>query len=184
MAYPAEKKDKYTYEDYLRTPEDKRYELIGGELIMVPAPTMKHQEISIELSYLLMKYNKENDMGKFYVAPTDVYLDDENVVQPDILFVSKERSEIITEANVKGAPDLVVEILSPSSAYSDLVKKKALYARFGIKEFWVVAPDEKTVETFLLEGNTYRTSQSFSEADNLTSNMFPGLIIELKKLFK
>ncbi len=184
MAYPAEKKDKYTYEDYLRTPEDKRYELIGGELIMVPAPTTKHQEILVKLTQLFMNYNDENGVGKFYVAPSDVYLDDENVVQPDILFVSKERLEIITEANIKGAPDLVIEILSPSSAYVDLIKKKALYARFGVKEFWVVAPDEKTVETFQLEENAYRTSQGFSEADKLTSNMFPGLLIELKKLFK
>lgn len=184
MAYPAEKKTRYTYEDYLQTPEDKRYELIGGELILVPAPKTKHQIVSAELHYLLMKYNEQNSVGKILAAPTDVYLDEENVLQPDILFVSNERQTIITEANIKGAPDLVVEIVSPSSAYYDLVKKKKIYAKFGVKEYWIVDPEEKTVEVHQLEGDSYRVTKSLSEDDELTSGTFPGLSINLKQMFK
>jgi len=184
MGYPAEKKTKYTYEDYLQTPEDKRYELIGGELIMVPAPRPRHQEISGRLAYLLMKYLEENNLGKIFPAPCDVVLDEENVLQPDILFISNERQEIITEDNIKGAPDLVIEILSPSSAYFDLVKKKKIYARFGVKECWIVDPEEKTAEIYLVEKDSYKLSQSFTEEDKLTSEMFPGLSINLKELFK
>ncbi|MBE0447147.1 MAG: Uma2 family endonuclease [Actinobacteria bacterium] len=186
MAYPAEKKTKYTYEDYLRIPEDKRYELIGGELIVVPSPKTKHQRISAELGFLLMSYVKENNAGVIFYAPYDVYFDEENVVQPDILFVSKERQDVITEDNVKGAPDLVVEIVSPSSGYYDLVKKKKLYARFGVKEYWLVDPEEKTVEIYLLEKDTgsFEPAQSLSEKDQLTSKTFPGLSIDLNKLFE
>lgn len=184
MAYPAEKKTKYTYEDYLKMPEDKRYELIGGELIMVPAPTTRHQRISLRLAYLLVKYNEENNIGEVFEAPTDVYLDEENVVQPDILFISKERQEIITEANIKGAPDMVIEIVSPSSGYYDLVAKKKIYARFGVKEYWIVDPAERTVDIHQLEEDRYKVTKSLSEDDELTSDIFPGLLISLKQLFK
>ncbi|MBS3909368.1 MAG: Uma2 family endonuclease [Actinobacteria bacterium] len=183
MARPAQKKDKYTYEDYLRLPEDKRYELIRGELVMVPAPKTKHQRISLRLLRLLSDYVEKNNAGEIFPAPTDVYFDDENVVQPDILFISKERQEIITEDNIKGAPDLVVEIVSPSSAYYDLVKKKKIYARFGVKEYWAVDPEEKTVEVYL-SADVFKVAQSLSEGDSLSSAMFPGLSVDLIELFK
>jgi len=184
MAYPAKRKTKYTYEDYLHMPEDKRFELIGGVLILVPAPKPKHQKISIRLEFLLMKYNEENNVGDIYHAPTDVYFDEENVVQPDILFVSSNRLDIIEENYIKGAPDLVIEIVSPSSGYYDLVKKKKLYARFGVKEYWLVDPEEKTIEVNLLEENSYKVIQTLSEDERLVSETFPGFSIELKELFK
>lgn len=184
MGYPAEKKTKYTYQDYLRTPEDKRYELIGGELIMVPAPRPRHQRISGRLEFLLRSYIEKNNLGEIFDAPCDVVFDEENVLQPDILFISKERQEIVTEDNIKGAPNLVIEILSPSSAYFDLVKKKKIYARFGVKEFWVVDPEEKTIEIYLLEKDSYKLIQSLTGKDALTSEVFPGLSINLNELFK
>lgn len=184
MARPAQKKDKYTYEDYLRLPEDQRYELISGELVMVPAPKTKHQRISARLLRLLMNYVEEKDAGEIFPAPTDVYFDEETVVQPDILFISKERQATITEDNIKGAPDLVVEIVSPSSAYYDLVKKKKIYARFGVKEYWAVDPEEKTVEVYLPAADVYEVAQSLSEGDRLSSAVFPGLSIDLIELFK
>ncbi|MDI6716897.1 MAG: Uma2 family endonuclease [Actinomycetota bacterium] len=184
MAYPAKKKAKYTYKDYLRMPEDKRYELIGGELTLVPAPKTKHQRISTRLEYLLMRHIEENNFGEIFHVPTDVYFDEENVVQPDILFISKERQDIVDENYIKGAPDLIIEIVSPSSGYYDLVKKKKLYARFGVKEYWIVDPEEKAAEVYLLKDNGYEIAQSLSEDDKLTSRTFPGLSIELKELFK
>jgi Uma2 family endonuclease len=184
MGYPAEKKVKYTYEDYLKTPDNKRYELIEGELIMVPAPRPRHQRISLRLTAILEKFIEDNSSGEILYAPCDIVFDEENVLQPDILFVSNERQEIITEDNIKGAPDLVIEILSPSTAYFDLVKKKKIYAKFGVKEYWIVDPEEKTVEVYLLEKDSYKLTQSFTEGNSLTSEMFSGLSINLNELFR
>ncbi|MEW6675939.1 MAG: Uma2 family endonuclease [Nitrospirota bacterium] len=125
-------KKRYTYEDYLKTPEDERYELIGGELLITPSPIPNHQRISRKLEFMLEKFVTENNLGEVFYAPCDVYLDEENVVQPDILFISKERLNIISEKNIQGAPDLVIEIISENTAYRDLVQKKRLYARFGV----------------------------------------------------
>ncbi len=119
-------KKRYTYEDYLKTPDDKRYELIEGELIMTPSPRTWHQRISRNIEYKLMQFVEDHDLGEVFDAPYDVHLDDDNVLQPDILFISKERSNIIGEDNLHGAPDLVVEILSESSAYRDTIQKKMI----------------------------------------------------------
>ena len=110
---------KFTYEDYLNTPEDKRYELLDGELVMTPAPGERHQSVSALLGWKLVQFASENSLGWVYLAPFDVVLSDMDVVQPDLLFVSNERGHIITPANIQGAPDLVVEILSPSTAERD-----------------------------------------------------------------
>ena len=100
MALPVVEKKKYTYEDYLKTPDDKRYELIEGELLMTPSPVTKHQRISRELEFEILKFVKANNLGEVFDAPCDVYLDNENVVQPDILFISTERLNIIGEKNI------------------------------------------------------------------------------------
>ena len=105
---------RFTIQDYMATPEDKRYQLLDGELILAPAPTTRHQRIILELSVFLNEFIRERNLGMLFFAPTDVVLSDHDVVQPDIFFISSERANILTEANVQGAPDLVVEILSPS----------------------------------------------------------------------
>src|SRR3990172_13184924 len=106
MATSIIEKKKYTYEDYLKTPDDVRYELIGGELLMTPSPETRHQRISGKIVFALEKFVTENDLGEVFHAPCDVHLDDENVVQPDILFISKDRLNIIGEKNIKNDPDL------------------------------------------------------------------------------
>ena len=152
MAPTVTEKKKYTYEDYLKTPDDERYELIEGELLMTPSPIPKHQRISRELEFEIIKFVKANDLGEVFYAPCDVYLDNENVVQPDILFISKERLNIIGEKNIQGAPDLAIEIISESTAYRDLVQKKKLYAKFGVKEYWIVIPGEESIEIYSPKG--------------------------------
>ncbi|HBI24855.1 MAG TPA: restriction endonuclease, partial [Nitrospiraceae bacterium] len=127
MATSIIEKKKYTYEDYLKTPDDVRYELIEGELLMTPSPVPRHQRISRKIEFILEEFVTNNDLGEIFYAPCDVHLDNENVVQPDILFISKERLNIIGEKNIQAAPDLAIEILSESSAYRDLVQKKKLY---------------------------------------------------------
>ena len=183
MATATTEKKKYTYADYLKTPDDERYELIEGDLLMTPSPVTRHQRISRKIEFALEKYVTENDLGEVFYAPFDVHLDDENVVQPDILFISKERLDIIGEKNIQGAPDLVIEIISESTAYRDLVQKKKLYARFGVKEYWIVIPEESSVDLFTLKDDVFVLHKSYSKDDTLQSQLLQKLKIELKKIF-
>ena len=183
MAQTVTEKKKYTYEDYLKTPDNERYELIEGELLMTPSPITKHQRISRELEFEIMKFVKANALGEVFYAPYDVYLDEENVVQPDILFISKERLNIIGEKNIQGAPDLVIEIISESTAYRDLVQKKKLYGKFGVKEYWIVIPGEELVEVHILKDNTYVLHKTYGKDDAVESPYLKKLKIELKGIF-
>ena len=183
MATSIIEKKKYTYDDYLKTPDDKRYELIEGELYMTPSPITNHQRISRKIEFLLEKFVTENDLGEIFYAPYDVYFDDENVVQPDILFISKDRLNIIGDKNLQGAPDLVIEILSESNAYRDLIQKKKLYARFGVKEYWIVVPGEKTIDIHILKDKTYELYKELGEFDTLESQILKGFKMELKVIF-
>jgi len=183
MASTVVEKKKYTYEDYLKTPADERHELIEGELLMTPSPATKHQRISRKFEFILEKYVTENDLGEIFDAPYDVHLDNENVVQPDILFVSKERASIIGEKNIQGAPDLLIEILSEGTAYLDLVRKKKLYARFGVKEYWIADPGEETVDVYTLKDGLYALQKTYSKNDTLESFLLSGIKIALKGIF-
>src|SRR4030067_1837545 len=183
MATSIIEKKKYTYDDYLKTPDDKRYELIEGELYMTPSPITNHQRISGKIDFELRKFVLENDCGEVFYAPYDVYFDDENVVQPDILFISKERLNIIGEKNLQGAPDLVIEILSESNAYRDLIQKKKQYGKFGVKEYWIVIPGEELVEVHILKDNTYVLHKTYGKDDAVESPYLKKLTLELKGIF-
>ena len=176
-------KKKYTYQDYLQTPDEERYELINGELLMAPAPFPLHQNISAELHMRLMLFVKDNKMGKVLAAPCDIYFDEENTVQPDIFFIAKERLNIIGEKKIEGAPDITIEIVSSNSAYRDLVKKKKLYAKFGVKEYWIVMLEEKAVEIYILKEKKYHLFKSFTEKDTLTSPILKGFQLILREIF-
>jgi Uma2 family endonuclease len=183
MALPVTEKKKYTYADYLKTPDDKRYELIEGELLMTPSPVPRHQRISRDLAFALLNFIKEINLGEVFYAPCDVHLDDENVLQPDILFIAKERLDIIGDKNVQGAPDLVIEIISESSAYRDMVQKKKIYARFGVAEYWIVIPEEDSIEIFILKDTNYQRYKNYTSDDVLESPSLKGLSIPLKEIF-
>lgn len=183
MATAATEKKKYTYADYLKTPDEERYELIGGELLMTPSPVTRYQRISKKMLIALDNYVTNNELGEVFGAPLDVYLDDENVVQPDILFISKERLGIIGEKNIQGAPDLAVEIVSETTAYRDLVQKKKLYARFGVREYWIVLPEESSIEIYTLKENTFVLHKAYGIGDTLESPLLQNLKIELEKIF-
>lgn len=182
MASVIEKK-KYTYEDYVKTSDDKRYELIDGELLMTPSPVPEHQRILRKIGFMLEKFVTEDNLGELFYAPCDVYFDNENVVQPDILFISKDRLNIIGEKNIQGAPDLIIEIISESSAYRDMVLKKKLYARHGVREYWIVIPEGKEIEAYILKDSTYQLSMVYSNEDTLDSPLLKGLKIGLKEIF-
>ena len=179
----SETKRKFTYEDYAKTPEGERYELIDGELIMAAVPNMAHQSTQSNLGgefYILVR---DADLGWVYFSPTDVYLSDTDVVQPDLVFISKSRSHIRTGKNIRGAPDLVVEILSPSTSANDWGYKRDLYAKHGVKEYWLVDPYAKQVMVMLLKDESYEIVGVYREDDTLNSPTLEGLEIDLGRVF-
>ncbi len=176
-----ELKTKATVKDYKKLPEGSPYQLIEGELVMSPAPKPIHQIVSGNLFEALRKFLK--DKGILLYAPVDVYLDEENAFQPDLLFISEERKDILKEDGVYGAPDLVVEILSPSTAYYDLRKKKEVYGRTGVKEYWIVDPEMKSVEVYVNKEGKFRLFQELKEKGSIRSQIIEGLSIPLENIF-
>ena len=174
---------KFTYEDYLNAPEDKRYELLDGELVPIPTPGERHQSISILLGWKLVQFASEHSLGRVYLAPFDVVLSDVDVVQPDLLFVSNERGHIITPANIQGAPDLIVEILSPSTAERDKTFKRALYARHGVNEYWMVDTIAKDITVLLLGERGYEVVDIYGEGEILTSPTLQGFALSIGDIF-
>ena len=174
---------KFTYEDYLNAPEDKRYELLDGELIMVPSPTFPHQNTEMELSLSVGWFVKRHDLGVALSAPMDVVLSDTDVVQPDLLFVSRERMHIIAHDAIYGAPDLVVEILSPSTARRDLTFKRRLYAKHGVKEYWQVNIDDRSVTVLSLGNGDYEVAAVYGSGETLTSPVLPGFALVVDEIF-
>ena len=172
-----------TYQDYLKTPDDIRYQLIEGELIREPAPSVPHQSVVMNLSNILWNFAKNRSMGKVLAAPTDVYLSETNVLQPDVLFISSDRTGIVTERCIHGAPDLVVEIVSPSSARRDRGAKRELYARYGVAEYWLVDPVAGTLEVLRLTDGHFVTTERYGRADTLTTPVLPGLTVHLDEVF-
>ncbi|MCE2539414.1 MAG: Uma2 family endonuclease [Acidobacteria bacterium] len=175
---------KFTYVDYVNAPEDKRYELLDGDLVMTPAPGEIHQRVSILLGWRLIQFVTENGLGRVYVAPFDVVLSDTDVVQPDLLFVSNERAHVITPANVQGAPDLVVEILSPSTAERDLTFKRRLYARHGVSEYWIVDTTARSVTVLLLREAGFEVAGEYGAGETLTSPTLRGFTLRIDDLFR
>jgi len=174
----------FTYEDYLHLPDDgKRYQIIEGEVCMSPAPVPYHQEILFGLAQLVRNFVEEGDLGKVFIAPCDVILSNENVVQPDIFFVSKDRLHIITDKNIQGAPDLAVEIVSPHSLKIDKLLKRNLYAKYGVREYWLVDGEKREVEVMATRGKTYRIKGKYKKGDILESGLLEGLKIDLEMVF-
>jgi len=182
---PAKHEVKFTYEDYLiwDIGPDKRYELIGGEFFMVPSPNMWHQSISVEIEFRIKKLLENTGLGKVFDAPCDVVLSNENVVQPDIIFVSKENFHIITKDNIKGSPDLLIEIISKKSAQRDRGIKRRLYEKYGVKEYWLVDADKKEIEVLVLSQKRYVTYGLFKSQDTLSSVVLKDLHFKVKEVF-
>ena len=174
---------KFTVKDYMSTPEGTRYQLLDGEMILAPSPTSRHQTIVLQLSMALSEFVRANSLGTVWFAPLDVVLSNYDVAQPDILFVSNARSDIVTEANIQGAPDLVVEILSPGTATYDRGYKQGLYSRHGVREYWLVDPDAETVEVLAESQEGLTAVASYDAAGTLTSPLLEGLAIELAGIF-
>ena len=176
-----------TYEDCLQFSDDgKRHEIIEGNHYVTPVPKTKHQRISSNLTMALGTFIKKHALGEVLTAPYDVILSDENVVQPDLLFVSTARAAIVTEDNIQGAPDLVVEILSESSRKKDEVTKRKLFERFGVQEYWIVDPELEIVKIFKLTQHGYGRASELSKETNdvLTTELLPGFDCAVSEIFE
>jgi Uma2 family endonuclease len=147
---------KKTVADYKLLPESAPYQLINGELIMSPSPLRAHQKLIGRIHALMLGVCDDTQCGEVYIAPSDVYFDDDNVVQPDIYFVAKENLKILSEYGVDGAPDLIIELLSPSNAYYDLRAKLQLYEKYGVKEYFIVDPEDNMVIAYTLANGKYK----------------------------
>ena len=174
----------FTYDDYLTLSNDgKRHEILDGELVMTPAPSPEHQEILLNLIELLRGFVRAESRGKVFCAPTDVVLSMTDVVQPDIVFVSKERLNIITRKNVVAAPDIVVEIVSEATEKLDRVTKKELYERFGVKEYWIVDPEKQTIEVYELRGREYSTPHMYRASDPFRTTLLSNFSFTVGSIF-
>jgi Uma2 family endonuclease len=175
-------KKKYTYADYEKLPEGAPYQLIGGELVKSPSPTVLHQDIISALFRKLVPF-VDSGMGKVYFAPLDVYLSEVETYQPDLMFITNERLDIIKEKNIQGAPDLVIEVLSPCTAYYDLRHKKEVYAEHGVVEYWVVDPMERSIEIYENRGREFERVEYVKRKGSIQSHLFEGFIVSLAELF-
>jgi len=175
----------FTYDDYLALPNDgKRYEIIEGELYMTPTPQTDHQFILGNLYRILDAYIRKNKLGLVLLAPTDVVLSMTDIVQPDIVYVSKEREHIITKKNIIAAPDLVIEILSEATEKTDRTTKKELYERFGVKEYWIVETERKVIEVYQRKENLYASPVVYGTNDTLHSSLLAGFSILVSSAFE
>ncbi|HEY5596635.1 MAG TPA: Uma2 family endonuclease [Candidatus Bipolaricaulota bacterium] len=175
-----------TYEDYVHLPDDgKRYEILEGEVFVTPAPKTKHQIISLNLAVVLQQHVRKHKLGRVLTAPTDVILSRTNVLQPDLLFLSNERLRYLSEKNVQGAPDLVVEILSEFTEDQDRTAKRQLYARYGVRVYWLIDPDAETLEAYELDPakRSFRHNATYHGSDGVQSALFPKLKLKLQELW-
>jgi Uma2 family endonuclease len=175
---------KYTVQDFEKLPEGPPYyQLINGELIMSPSPALEHQRTSKRLFHMLYTLIEIPKKGEVFYSPVDVYLDEENVFQPDIVVILEGSKAKMTKRGVEGPPDVVVEILSPSTAYYDLIVKKEVYERAGVKEYWLLDPNRKTFEIYKNTEEGFKLTSRARDGGNVLSEILK-LEIDLKEIFE
>ena len=173
---------KLTVEDYLQTADDESYERFDGALITMPAPSIAHQHVAMKLGTRLDSYVEEAKLGVVFSAPTDVVLTQTDVVQPDLIFISSERPHIVTTANIQNAPDLIVEIISDSTAERDETLKRQLYGECGVQEYWLVDPEARIIAVMLLGEDGYAETATHTDGQTLTSPMLEGFAAHLDEI--
>jgi Uma2 family endonuclease len=175
-----------TYDELEAIPQERdgdRHEIINGELIVTPSPIPNHQDVSANISYALQQFVRARKLGKVFSAPIDVRLTPDNVLNPDIVFIARDRLHVVGPKAVDAPPDLVVEILSPGTRQRDLTTKREIYARFGVREYWIVDPNARTVTILTLTGNTYQPVPG-GEGGAIESRVLPGLKLTLEAVFE
>ena len=179
-----EEKNLFNYRDYFLLPDNgKRYQIIEGELFMTPPPGTFHQNSVTQLTKILAQYLDKNPIGKVFCSPIGVILSNIHVVEPDLVYISKEKKNLIKERGIFGSPDLVVEVLSKGNKKMDRITKFKLYAQFKIPHYWIVDPIEKTMELYQLEKGKYRLTAKKQGSEIVKSTLFPGQEFSLKELW-
>ncbi len=175
----------WTFDHWLQFPDDGwKYEILDGVLHMSPPPSIKHQDVSLELAFLLRGYVRTHRLGKVLEAPCGVRLPNQSVpVEPDILFVRRERRAIIQQNYVEGPPDLVVEVLSPSNSDYDLETKKLQYEQAGVGEYWIVNPWDESVLVLQLQDGRYGQPVMLKRGDELRSAQVEGFVVTVERMF-
>jgi Uma2 family endonuclease len=174
----------WTYDDYAALPGDEnRYEIVNGVLYMAPSPSLGHQGIAGEIFAYLRNFVQMTGLGRVFVAPADVELSYKNVVQPDVFVVLNEHLDRLAGSRLIGAPDLVVEIASPSTARHDLREKQDAYTRAGVPEYWIVTPGEQVVEVLVLENGLYSSLGVFHGRAILPSRIVPDMPVRVEQFF-
>jgi len=171
----------YTYDDYLTWSDDERWEIVDGVSYAMASPTVRHQALIVNLTLVMGPFFKGKSC-RLFVAPLDVVLCEDTVVQPDLLVVCDPKK--ITGACIRGVPDLVIEVLSPSSSWHDRLCKFKRYAAAGVKEYWLVSPDVATIEIFVLEDGAFRIHEAFMQQERLQSALFPELAFNMADVFE
>ena len=181
---PGPKQGEWTYSHYAALPDDgQRYEIVNGVLVMSPAPGPEHQSIAVRIAYYVFPHIDLAGIGRLFTAPIDVELGPKNVFQPDIVVVLNAHLDRVAEKKIVGAPNLVVEIASPSTAVFDRLIKYEKYAHAGIAEYWIVKPTTRTVEVLVLEGGEYRSLGIFNGQAMLPSRVVPDLSVRVEQFF-
>lgn len=172
-----------TYADLASFPDDGlRRELLQGELLVSPSPRVRHQRIVGRLHAQIAAHIDEHGGAEVLLAPMDVVLSNITVLEPDLLIVADRQSDIVTEMNIQGPPALVIEVLSDPRV--DRIRKRDLYARYGVPEYWIVDPDADRVEIYRLEGDQFRKPEIIEPGEDLTTPVLHGLTIDLAKIFR
>ena len=172
----------WTYERYLQLEGEWGYEVHDGELVMVPAPGTRHQRVVRDLSLRIIQFVEAHAAGEAWFSPVDVVLSDRVVVQPDIVFVRRDNLGIVDERAVNGPPDLVVEVLSPPTLRADRHRKRELYRRFGVPEYWIVDPANRSIEVLSLEAEGYVLSSFAAGSGVVGSRVLPGLEVAVEEV--
>ncbi len=172
----------YTANDYLQLPEGAPYQLLDSKLIFMAAPVFIHQQISGNIYSEIRTHVVSNKLGNIVFAPMDVHFDDKNVVQPDLIFVSIKRSNIIQKW-IYGAPDFLVEILSKSTKEMDQTKKKKLYGQHDVLEYWIVNPEKQVIEVFHNQNKELQLVQTATKTDEIKSIAIDGFVLKVETVF-
>jgi len=175
----------YTYQDYknLDVEDNFWYELINGELVQKSSPSLNHQRISGKFFLLFSAFINSNQLGEVFYAPIDVFLDEHNAPQPDLVFVSNAKKSLITNDGIIGPPDLVAEIISPSSVKRDRMDKMKLCKKYQIPEFWLIDPNNTSVEIYTFQDGDYDVFALAAETGTIQSGILPGFSLDIKTLF-
>ncbi len=160
-----------------------KVEIINNQLSIMPTPTPEHQEVTGGIYSLMKTFVKENLLGKVFIAPLDVKLDENNTVQPDVLFVSEENKGIIGKKRIEGVPDIVVEVVSPANYKKKRTEKIEMYEKFGVKEYWEVKPNKKHIKVDTLENGRFATFSEAKKEGTVFSKWLKDFKIALEDLF-